>query len=160
MKRNWKHLQPTSLRDALEACKEFARERRNKSVERIADDMGLADHWSLYKYLQSGRLPANLIRPYQLACGCDFITRWLVASEGRLMIAIPAGQPASPDDMQALQAVVNDAMGALLGFYAGRSDAASTLAVMSTALGDLAWHRDNVVKSRDPELALDFEAER
>ena len=43
----WKTYQPTTLRAALEGCKEHAREARNLSVERIATDMGLNDHWSL-----------------------------------------------------------------------------------------------------------------
>lgn len=48
-RRNWKHIQPTSLRQALELCKDHAKERHNLSVERIAERMGLADHWALYK---------------------------------------------------------------------------------------------------------------
>ena len=48
-RRNWKRLQPTSLRNALELCKEHARERLNRSVERIADEMGITDHWTVYK---------------------------------------------------------------------------------------------------------------
>ena len=36
-KRRWKNLHPTSLRSALEACKDFARESANLSVERIAE---------------------------------------------------------------------------------------------------------------------------
>jgi hypothetical protein len=36
-RRNWNALQPSSLRQALELCKEYARERRNLSVERIAE---------------------------------------------------------------------------------------------------------------------------
>ena len=42
-RRNWKTLQPTSLREAMELCKDHARERLNKGVERIADDMGVSD---------------------------------------------------------------------------------------------------------------------
>ena len=68
-RRNWKRIRPHSLRYALELCKEHARERRNLSVERIAELMGLADHWALYKWFQSGRIPANLIRPFEHVCG-------------------------------------------------------------------------------------------
>ena len=42
-RRNWKRIQPTSLRNALELCKDHAKERHNLSVERIAEQMGLAD---------------------------------------------------------------------------------------------------------------------
>ncbi len=152
MKRNWKRFQPSSLRQALEACKDHGRERKNLSVERIAENMGLADHNLLYKWIQSGRIPANMIRPYQLICGCDFVTRWLVASEGCLLVSIPAGQAAHPEDMQVLQGLVNDSIGALLSFYAGKAEAEPTLESLRTAITELAWHRENVAKSGDPEL--------
>lgn len=37
MKRNWKRYVPSSTLDAIRACKDFAIERGNLSVERIAD---------------------------------------------------------------------------------------------------------------------------
>ncbi|AOE92049.1 hypothetical protein LBM341_03799 (plasmid) [Ralstonia solanacearum] len=57
-RRNWKRIRPTSLRHALELCKDYAKERHNLSVERIAESMGLADHWTLYKWFQNGRMQA------------------------------------------------------------------------------------------------------
>lgn len=158
-RRNWKRLQPTSLRHALELCKDHARERRNLSVERIADEMGITDHWSLYKWIQSGRFPANLIRPYETVCGIDFATRWLVASAGRLVVDIPSGRNASATDINGLQAVLNDAVGALIGFYAGRAQVDETLGSLQAALETLAAHRGNVVKHAQPELDFAGEAE-
>lgn len=73
----WKRHHPTSLRAALEGCKEHAREARNLSVERIAAEMGLNDHWSLYKWIESGRFPAVLLPTYQAVCGINLVTRWL-----------------------------------------------------------------------------------
>ena len=35
--RNWKRIQPSSLRDALRLCKDHALEKKRYSVERIAD---------------------------------------------------------------------------------------------------------------------------
>ena len=78
-RRNWKRIQPTSLRNALELCKDHAKERHNLSVERVAERMGLTDLWTVYKWIQTGRIPANMIRPYEVACGIDYVTRWLAA---------------------------------------------------------------------------------
>lgn len=151
-RRNWKRVQPHSLRHALELCKEFARERHNLSVERIAEKMGLADHWTLYKWFQSGRIPANMILAYETHCGIDFVTRWLAASAGKLVIEIPSGRRASPTDMQALQEVLHDTVGQLLQFYAGKTEAGDTLAAVGKAMEGLAWHRGNVEKHGQPEL--------
>lgn len=154
-RRNWKRIQPTSLRNALELCKDHAKERHNLSVERIAESMGLTDHWTVYKWIQSGRIPANMIRPYETACGIDYVTRWLAASSGRLLIDIPTGRKADAADMQALQELLNTAVGQLLQFYGGKAEAGDTLAAIQQAMEGLAWHRGNVQKHAQPEL--DFE---
>lgn len=120
-RRNWKRLQPSSLRHALELCKDFARERHNLSVERIAEQMGLADHWTLYKWIQNGRMPICLVRAYEAVCGINYATRWLAASGGFLLIDMPTGRNASAEDIQVLQQILNDAIGQLLKFSQARA---------------------------------------
>jgi hypothetical protein len=153
-KRRWKTLQPTSLRHGMELCKEFARVERNLSVEGIATEAGLVDHWTLYKYFQNGRMPLALLRPFERACGADYITRWIAASNGKLLIDMPRGRSASPQDMQALQEILTETTGALLAFYAGKHDAPDTLATLQNALEELAWHRANVQQHATPQLDL------
>ncbi len=153
-KRRWKTLQPTSLRHGMELCKEFARVERNLSVEGIATEAGLVDHWTLYKYFQNGRMPLALLRPFERACGVDYITRWIAASAGKLLIDIPRGRSATPADMQALQEILTATTGALLAFYAGKHDASDTQAALQNALEELAWHRANVQQHATPQLDL------
>ncbi|MEG6527270.1 hypothetical protein [Bordetella bronchiseptica] len=152
MRRNWKSVYPTSLLEALRLAKDFAREKRNFSVERIADLMGVS-HDVLYKWLATGRMPANMIPPYEHACGCTFVSRWLSTSTGKLVIDIPAGKAATTQDMHALQAVLHDAVGKLLGFYDGSAASAEdVLAVVQRGLEGLAWHRQNVIQHESPQL--------
>jgi len=150
--RAWKRLQPTSLRHAMELCKEHAREQHNLYVERIAERMGITDHWTLYKWFQSGRMPVSLVRPFEETCGIDFITRWMAVSTGRLLIDIPLGRNATAEDIQALQTSLNDAVGHLLHFYAGKSEAVDTFAAIRHAMEGLVWHHGNVEKHLQPEL--------
>ena len=156
-RRNWKRVTPNSLRDALRLCKDHALEKKSLSVERIADLMGITADL-LYKWLSNGRMPAMLIPSYEHICGIDFVTRWLAASAGRLLISVPAGRKASATDMQALQEVLNTAVGQLLQFYAGKTEAPDTLAAIQQAMEGLAWHRGNVEKHLTPEL--DFQEEQ
>lgn len=151
-RRNWKRVQPTSLRHALELCKDHARERLNRSVERIAEEMGLPDHWALYKWLQSGRIPASMIPPYETACGIDYVTRWFALRSGRLLIDIPTGRQLSPTDLLDLNRDFSAALGLLTDFYAGKAPAEATVAALSTHLGLVAWHRANVAQHAEPEL--------
>ena len=70
-RRVWKRYQPATLREALQGCKQYAQEARHLSVERIAERMGLEDHWSLYKWVANGRMPAVLVPAYEHACGIN-----------------------------------------------------------------------------------------
>lgn len=151
---NWKRVQPTSLRHALELCKDYAKDKRNLSVERIAERMGEADHWTLYKWLQNGRMPAVLIPAYESACGIDFVTRWLANASGSLMIAIPTGRKLKPSDVAELQNTLHNAVGNLMSFYAGDKEIEQTLAAITQGMESLAWHRGNVEQHNQPQLEL------
>lgn len=156
MRRNWKRIQPNSLRDALRLCKDHALEKKNYSVERIADLMSITSDL-LYKWLANGRMPAASIPAYEHICGINFVTRWLAASTGNLMIAVPTGRNASAEDMQALQEVLTTAAGKLIQFYANKTDAADTLAAIQQGMEGLAWHKGNVEKRMQPEFEFNEE---
>lgn len=151
-RRNWKSYRPTSLLDALRACKDFASERKNLSVERIADLMGITPDL-LYKWLATGRMPVVLVPTFELVCGINFVSDWLAHSAGKLVMAIPSGR-ADVADVQALQGVLHEAVGALIEFYAGKCDEATTQSRLMTGMEALAWHQINVEKFEQPELAL------
>ncbi|ODC03217.1 hypothetical protein BFW38_06335 [Terasakiispira papahanaumokuakeensis] len=153
-RRSWKHYQPNSLRDALEGCKDFARDRQNKSVERIAAEMGLADHWVLYKWLQNGRMPTSLLIAYEKTCGINLVSRWLSASSGKLLIDMPTGRQGQARDIQALQNQLHQVTGLLMDFYESKTSAERTLEGIHNAMQSLAWHRGNVQQHRQPQLEL------
>lgn len=155
-RRHWNRLQPTSLRQALELCKEHGRHQLNRSVERIAEHMGVTDHWSLYKWMESGRIPANMIRPYEDACGIDYVTRWLAASAGKLLIDIPTGRALRDSDLAQFSNGFGAALQLLTDFYAGKSTADKTLEALHHHLEQVAWHHANVRQHGTP--GLDFSA--
>lgn len=154
MKRNWKKARPTSLLNALELCVEYARDVHNLSVQRIAERMGEKTHHTLYKYLEDRGLPARKLRSFEHACGAKFVTRWLAMSGSLMAIDIPTGRSADGDDVMALQETLNDAVGALLGFYAGKTAADEVLTRITAGMEGLAFHRENVRKFDQPELDL------
>lgn len=156
-RRNWKRIRPHSLRHALELCKEHARERRNLSVERIAELMGLADHWTLYKWFQSGRIPANLIRPFEQACGIDFVTQWLAGSSGKLLIDMPTGKAVDAMEVQQLQEAQTEATAQILKFANGQTSVEEAIAAIVSAMSGLAWHKGNIEKHAQPELELNHD---
>ncbi len=152
----WKRLQPRSLPHAMEACIDIARDLHNKSVERVAEHMGETGHWTIYKYVQSGRIPANLIRPFELACGADYVTRWLAASAGKLLIDVPTGRRLKESDVVTMHNGFGAALQLLTDFYAGKATAGDTLEALQNHLEAVAWHHHNVRQHGAPEL--DFNA--
>lgn len=152
-RRNWKRISPTSLVDALRLCKEFAQERGNLSIERIADRMGVT-HDSLYKWLATGRLPSILIPAYEHACGCHFASTWLNTSAGKLVIDMPKGRNASPADMVQLNSDFAAMLQHLTDFYAdpGKADTTEVVAALTSHLQQVAYHRANVAQHANPEL--------
>lgn len=152
--RNWKRVNPGSLIEAFRLCKDHARERKNLSVERLAELMATSAD-ALYKWLATGRMPANLIPAYEHFCGIDLVSRHLALSAGKLVVSMPTGRAVSPTDVQQLQSVLNDAVGAILAFAAGNAEAGEALAAIEAGMGGLAWHRGNVLKHQQPELDLE-----
>lgn len=152
MKRNWKKVRPTSLLHAMELCVEHARETRNAGIDRLAERIGDEHHHNLYKYLGNGRMPLLKLRAFEEAAGAAFVTRWLAMSAGLLVIDIHCGRDSTGGDLLALQELLNDAVGALLQFYAEKVEQDEVLARLTAALEGLAFHRENVKKHVQPEL--------
>lgn len=152
-RRNWKHWVPRSPSDALHGCAELALERHNRGIERLAcDHLGQKNHSSLYKWLSNGRLPLSLILPLEHACGLPLITRYLAAAHGLMLVAVPSGRKATPSDVQQLQRLLNEAVGAVLAFTAGQRSVPETLDAIRAGLESLAWHHSNVQQHDRPQL--------
>lgn len=151
---SWNRVQPTSICHAMELCLSYGREKKNLSVERIADLMGLSGHHTLYKWLGEGRMPATLIRPFEHACGCTFLSRYIAHSALLLTITIPSGKPAGARDINELQRCLTDATAALIDFYANPTGTEDCIAKLMAAMEQLAYHRANVAKHAQPDLDL------
>ncbi|WP_417581542.1 hypothetical protein [Nitrincola sp.] len=154
-RRNWKRVSPCSLRQSMELSMEFAREKHNRSVDRIADLMGLANKWVLYKWLESGRMPAILIRPFEAACGIDLVTRYIGHSANKMLIDIPTGKRVTSTDLNELQASFAGAVSLLVAFYERQDSANEALAALTGLLEDVAWHRKNLEEHMQPSLELE-----
>ena len=152
-RRVWKNVRPNSLVHALRLCKEFAQDRHNLSVERIADRMGVS-HDSLYKWLATGRLPAILILAYEHACGCHFASIWYATSAGKLVIDMPTGRKADGTELLAMNSSCAAALQLLTAFYAAphAADPEATLLALRQHMEQVAFHHNNVAQYATPEL--------
>lgn len=152
-KRAWSTWQPTSLQEAVEGCLGFALDKHRRTVDEVADLVG-EGKWTVYKWVQSGGIPARKIAGFEHACGVCYVTRYLASSARKLLVDIPAGRRAAPSDIAALQASCNSAIGALIEFAAGRANATDTHASLTAAMTALAQERAHVERHDQPELDL------
>lgn len=151
---NWRRIRPTSFSHAMELCLDHARIVKKLSVDRVADLMGLPNKWVIYKWMESGRMPGNLIPVFENVCDIKYVTQWLAQAGHQLLIAIPTGRNATAKDIHELQAAAHDAVGLLIRFYQSQASADDTIAALHGLMQDLGWHRINVEKFAQPELAL------
>ncbi|MFK5892860.1 MAG: hypothetical protein QM504_06540 [Pseudomonadota bacterium] len=148
----WNRFQARSLQHALEGCVDYARTMHNKSIDQIADDMGLANKWGLYKYLNNGRIPAILIRPFENSCKINLVTKYIAYSARKIVIEIPKGNKATSRDINSLQASLTQTVAQLLKFYDGKSSVDETVESIRNSMESLAWHGEEVKKHNEPEL--------
>lgn len=153
MKRNWKRLTPHSLRDAFRLVKDHGLAERRLSVERLAELMGKTPDW-LYKCMADGSMPANLIPAFESFCGADYVSRHLSVSAGKLVIEAPVGRACDACDIQALQEILNAAVGKLLAFHADKAAPEEVIASVTDAMQKLVWHRQNAADRGQPSLDL------
>ena len=156
-KRNWKKHRSSSLLEALRDCKDFALQRKQLSVERIATLMGTTPD-SLYKWLATGRLPTTLIPVYELVCGCNYVTDFLAAGANRLVIPIPTGRGVTAQELPEINVSCAQAVQELTAFYRAPAscDTEALLDCLRAHLEQVAFHHRNVGRYEAPEL--DFEA--
>ena len=116
--------------------------------------MGLPDHWALYKWIESGRFPFVLIPAYESACGINLPSRWLAATQRRLLVDMPIGRAATGDDLVQLGTGFQQAVQLLSDFYKsnGATDPAPVLDALRSHLESVAHHHINVAGFSQPEL--------
>lgn len=150
-RRNWRNVRPNSLVHALRLCTEYALDRHNLSVSRIADRMGVSLE-CLYKWLGSGRLPAVQLPTFELACGCSYASTWLATSAGKYVIDQPKGSKQHATDMVEFNSSFANALQLLNDFHAGKTSAEATLQALQAHVEKAVWHHANVAAHRNPEL--------
>jgi hypothetical protein len=158
-KRNWKKQHPRDIRHAMKLCLEHAQEVHRRSADRVAELMGLKSVWTLYKWMESGRIPGVVIPAFEHACGIDFVTQYLAGAAHKLLLSIPSGSAGGEAGVADLNESFAAAIGLLSKFYRNAATAEDTLAALDHAMRATAWHRVNVAKQEAPELALFMEGD-
>jgi hypothetical protein len=151
--RNWTRWRPSNLQEAVEGCVRYAQDKHRLSVDRLADLVG-ESKWTIYKWIESGSIPARKIAGFEAHCRCCFITAYLAASARRMLIELPTGRLPETHDIQELQRICHDAIGSLISFAAGQCGKQETVNALTVAIEHLASERAHVDLNEQPELSL------
>lgn len=152
-KRNWKSAHPSSLSEAMELCVEYASTQR-RPIKVLADLMGVESK-TLYRWLADTSMPLNRIRQFEAFCGIALVSEYLCTAQGnKVVVAIASGKKAAVAELAEVQANAADAMALLARFYQDKVGLADTVAALTMVLSQVAYHRENVMKTGEPELEL------
>lgn len=144
---------PNSLEDAVEMNVEAAAKLR-RPAKVMADLMGV-ELKTYYRWLADTSMPLNRVRQFEAFCGASFVSDYLCTAAGnRVVIPIATGKRAAVGDVADVQANAAAAMALLARFYVDGVGTEETLAAMTRTLSEFAYHRQNVMKTGQPELEL------
>lgn len=152
-RRDWRRWRPTSLQEAVEGCVQYGQQHKRMTVDLIGELVS-ETRWTVYKWIQSGAIPARKIAGFESACGANFITHHLAACARKLVIDMPTGRVSGPRDINTLQQLLTTTVADLIAFADGKATSEQVHAQLTVALERLAFERANVVIHKQPELPL------
>lgn len=148
----WKSIRPNSLDEAFQLSMDFATKRR-RPTKVMSTLMGV-ELKTMYRWQAETSMPMNRIVQFEEFCGVAYVSEFLSTAAGRIVIDIPTGRKARPIDLAGLHAVFAEAITLLSQHYQNGNAADETAAALTNLLSHAAYHRQNVIKSAAPELAL------
>ncbi len=142
-----------SLDDAIERQQDAAN-RLGLVPKKMADLMGV-ELKTYYRWLADSSMPLNRIRQFEAFCKVSHISEYLCTAQGnKVVVPIASGKKASVADLAEVQGNAAEAMGLLARFYQDKVGLAETVAALTMVLSQVAYHRENVMKTGESELEL------
>lgn len=151
--RTWKPIRPAhSIGHATEMCLEEAMRRKNRSMKTVAGLMGMK-YDTLHAWLGEWRMPVCKVAAFEHACGAHYLSDFLAAQAGRLVVATPSRR-ATALDLAALQVLNGEVLTLLMRCYQSQATPQETADALTGLICELAFHRANVARMDAPELDL------
>jgi hypothetical protein len=155
---NWKCIVPHSMVKALNLTKEHGKEKKNQSVQRIADRLGINGDL-LYKWLGDAKMPVNKVIAFEEVCGINFVTQYLAHSQGFLLVPVPTGRKAKHRELNELQLFMTQVAALLIQSSddGANTDPQKTMDSIKLLMEDLAFHLRNVPAADSPQATFNLD---
>ena len=147
---------PHSMVKALNLTKEHGKEKKNQSVQRIADRLGINEDL-LYKWVANGTMPVKAVIAFEESCGINFVTQYLAHSQGYLLVPAPTGRKAQHKDLNQLQLYMAQVAAKIIEANEGTCTAQDAIDHIKVLMQDLAFQQKNVAVTECPQETFDLE---
>ncbi|WP_374557849.1 hypothetical protein [Aquitalea pelogenes] len=148
-----KSRRPTSLAEAFDLDEANALKAYRRPRKQMEELMG-TNRSTYARWVSDCEMPAGRLLQFSVLCGSANVIEYLAIACGKLVVSIPTGKKAKASDLGEMQANFGKAVMLLEQFYRGQSDLSETLGVLNEVLSQVAYHRENVIKTGQPELEL------
>lgn len=151
----WNRLVPHSMVKALNLTKDHGKEKKQQSVQRIGDRLGVSPD-CLYKWLGDATMPVNKVIAFEEACGINFVTQYLAQSQGFLLVPAPTGRKAEHKDLNELQLYMAKVVAKIIEANQGECTAQEAIDAIKVLMQDLAYQQRNVKVAEMPQEEFDL----
>lgn len=134
------------IRSAINECLDYAKRVLYRDVASLAELMSLDNKWVLFKWVETGRIPAVLIPAFEAACGCNALSRCLAKEGGSMTIPAPTGRFARVASSTETHLLVTTAIATAIAAEINASKAGEAVRAINGAIESLAWLRHQLAE--------------
>jgi hypothetical protein len=128
---------------ALNNCITHAAEHYGLSITDIATHMQVSK-WTLFKWVESGRIPLLEIAKFEDACHARFVTRYLAERSGFLLLTKPLGSDDGLQSLASAHKVVAEALAHTANFLDDKGVKKQSIKAIDAAMEALANQRRRI----------------
>jgi hypothetical protein len=129
--------------EAINDCLKHAEEHFGMTTKDIAQTMNV-NMWTLFKWLESGKLPLNEINKFEAACHARYITRYLADASGLILVTKPRNMEAPENALVAINKASSNAISAIAEYIGGTKNKQGTTKAIDAAIEVLVWQRSRL----------------
>ena len=129
---------------ALNSCIFHAAEHYGLSITDISASMEASSNWTVFKWIESGKMPLCEIAKFEDACHARFVTRYLAEHAGLLLLPKPKATDNPTQTLLGAHKAIADALSHAANFWDGKGDKKQALKTIDTAMEALACQRKQI----------------
>jgi hypothetical protein len=129
--------------EPINACLKHAEEHYGMTVKDIAQVMNVK-MWTLFKWLESGRLPLAEVDKFEAACHARYITRHLADTAGLILVTKPRQMETPENALVTINSASANAISAIAAYIGGAKNKQGTAKAIDAAIEALVWQKSRL----------------